>query len=72
MHGAWAFHSGISHPSLIGRRLNKPIINLGFSGSAQMEIGMAEMLATIDAELYFIDATQNMNKKLIEERCKNF
>lgn len=72
VHGAWAFHSGISHPSLIGRRLNKPIINLGFSGSAQMEIGMAEMLATIDAELYFIDATQNMNKKLIEERCKKF
>ena len=49
-----------------------PVVNLGFSGSAQMETGMAETLATIDAAIYVIDATQNMSEKLVEERCEKF
>lgn len=72
VHGAWATHSGLSHPSAIGRKLKMPVVNLGFSGSAQMETGMAETLATIDAAIYVIDATQNMSEKLVEERCEKF
>lgn len=49
-----------------------PIVNMGFSGAAQMELGMAEMLAEIDAELYVVDATQNMDEKLVKERCEKF
>lgn len=72
VHGAWATHSGLSHPSAIGRMLKMPVVNLGFSGSAQMETGMAETLATIDAAIYVIDATQNMSEKLVRERCEKF
>jgi len=72
VHGAYASHSGISHPSLIGRRLNIPIVNLGFSGAAQMELKMADILAEIDAAAYVIDAQPNMNAKMLEQRCEKF
>ncbi len=72
VHGAFASHAGLSHPSVIGRRLNVPIVNLGFSGSAKMEPDMADMLAEIDASVYVIDAQANMNDKLVSERCEKF
>ena len=72
VHGAWAAHPGLSHPSAIGRKLKTPIVNLGFSGSAQMETAMAETLASIDAAAYVVDATQNMGEELVRQRCEKF
>ncbi len=34
-HGACASRPGMPHPAILGRRLNRPIINLGFSGKRQ-------------------------------------
>lgn len=72
VHGAYVSHAGLSHPSLIGRRLNKPIINLGFSGAAKMEIEMADILAEIDAAVYIIDAQPNMDEKLVAQNYEKF
>ncbi len=72
VHGAYASHAGIVYPSILGRRLNKPVINLGFSGSAKMEIALAEVIAEIDAHAYIIDALPNMDLNLINERTEAF
>ena len=72
VHGAFASHAGLSHPSVIGRRLDRPVINLGFSGSAKMEIEMADILAELDAAVYIIDCQPNMNEKLVESNCEKF
>ena len=34
-HGACASRPGMPHPAILGRRLNKPVINLGFSGTGK-------------------------------------
>ncbi len=72
VHGSNVSHAGLSHPSLIGRRVDKPIINFGFSGSAKMEIEMAELLGELDASVYVIDTQANMDEKLVKERCEKF
>ncbi len=47
VHGAYASHAGIVHPSILGRRLHQPVMNLGFSGNAKMELALAE--ASLDS-----------------------
>ncbi|MBI4978259.1 MAG: SGNH/GDSL hydrolase family protein [Spirochaetes bacterium] len=72
VHGAYASHSGMIHPSIIGRRLHTPVINLGFSGNAKMERALAELIAEIDASVYVIDALPNMDMALVQERADVF
>jgi lysophospholipase L1-like esterase len=72
VHGAYASHAGLVYPSLLGRRLNRPVVNLGFSGSARMEIEIAELLAELDARAYVIDPLANMDLNLIQERAEAF
>lgn len=72
IHGAYASHAGLSHPSLLGRRLNKPIVNLGFSGSARMEKEVAALLGELDPAVYVIDPMPNMDAKMVQERAKTF
>lgn len=72
VHGAYVSHAGLSHPSVIGRNLDMPIINLGFSGAAKMEFEMAEMLAEIEASVYVIDPQANMDANMVKERCEKF
>jgi hypothetical protein len=72
VHGAYASHPGIVHPALLGRRLNRPSINLGFSGNARMEPELAELLAELDASVYMIDPLPNMDQSQVEERAATF
>jgi lysophospholipase L1-like esterase len=49
------------HPSILGRRLNRPVINLGFSGNGRMEAAVGQFLTEIDAAAFVIDCLPNMN-----------
>ena len=60
-HGASASRPGLSWVNLIGRDLDVPIVNLGFSGCGRMEYEMSEHLARIDASCYVLDCLWNMN-----------
>lgn len=71
-HGGCASRPGNCFDAMLDRRLNIPVINLGFSGSARMEIQIAELLAEIDAEIYVIDALPNMQPELVAERAVPF
>ncbi len=71
-HGGCASRPGNCYTAMLDRRLNIPVVNLGFSGSARMEIEVAELMAEIDAEIYVIDALPNMTPDLVAERCVPF
>jgi lysophospholipase L1-like esterase len=59
--GASASRPGMAYPSILGRRLNRPVINLGFSGNGRMESEIAELLVEIDAAAYVIDCLPNLS-----------
>ena len=59
-HGGCASRPGMAFPSIIGRDLDVPIVNLGFSGSGRMEYEMSDHLARIDASCYVLDCLPNM------------
>jgi len=59
-HGGCASRPGLAFPSVVGRKLDVPVVNLGFSGSGVMEFEMSEHLAAIDASCYVLDCLWNM------------
>ncbi len=69
-HGACASRTGMPHPAILGRRLNKPVINLGFSGNGRMEAEVGEFLTELDAAVYIIDCLPNMQGPEVAERTE--
>jgi hypothetical protein len=58
--GGCASRPGMAWPSIVGRRLDRPVINLGFSGSGKMEPEVDDCLAELDPEIFIIDSLGNM------------
>ena len=71
-HGYCAARSGMPHAMILGRRLDRPIINLGFAGNALMEPEIGDLLAELDPAIFVIDPIPNMEAKLIQERAEPF
>jgi lysophospholipase L1-like esterase len=69
-HGASASRPGMPHPAILGRRLDKPVINLGFSGNGKMEPEVGALLTEIDAAVYVIDCLPNMVEAEVVERAE--
>lgn len=70
MHGACASRTGMSISAILGRRLNRPVINLGFSGNGQMEPEVGALLAELDPAVYAIDCLPNMTADLVAARTE--
>lgn len=66
--GGCAARPGMAYPSIIGRTLDVPVINLGFSGNGKMEPEMAKLLAQLDPSVYVLDALPNNNAAETAER----
>jgi len=67
-HGASASRPGMVHTAILGRRFDRPVINLGFSGNGRMDAAVGELLVTIDAAVFIIDCLPNMGAALVRER----
>lgn len=67
--GGCASRTGTCHTAFLGRSLDWPVVNLGFSGNGRMEKALAELLAEIDAAAYVIDCLPNMHGELVGERA---
>ncbi len=72
MHGACASRPGMSISALVGRRLGRPVINLGFSGNGQLEMELAHLLAELDADVYALDCLPNLNPDEVKARTEPF
>ena len=71
-HGGCASRPGMPHPAILGRRLDRAIINLGFSGNGTMDMELADLLGELEAAVYVIDCLPNMNGARVSERVVPF
>jgi hypothetical protein len=71
MQGGCASRSGMAFTAILERKLNKPIINLGFSGNGRMDTSVAELLAELDPCLYVVDCLPNMSSADVKVRTKS-
>ncbi len=69
-HGACASRPGMVHTAILGRRLEMPVINIGFSGNGKMHKEVGDLMAEVDAACYIIDCLPNMNAAMVAERCE--
>lgn len=67
LHGCSASRAGMAFPSMLGRRFDTPIVNLGFSGNGLMEEHFGDIMGDIDASVYIIDCLPNMSTFTPEE-----
>jgi lysophospholipase L1-like esterase len=70
--GGCASRPGMVHTAILGRRLDLPVINLGFSGAGRMEPALAELLAQLDPAVYVLDCLPNMGAAEVTERLEPF
>ena len=58
--GACASRPGMVWGNIINRKMQHPVINLGFSGNGRLESELFDLLTEIDAKLFIIDNMPNM------------
>lgn len=68
-HGACASRPGMVHTGILGRRLDMPVVNLGFSGNGRMDKAVGDFLVQIDAAAYVIDCLPNMQPADVSAKC---
>lgn len=61
--GACATRPGLAWTSILGRKLDRSIVNLGFSGNGKLEPEVLDYITQIDAKLYVLDCLPNMTSK---------
>ena len=62
----------MAHTAILGRRLDCPVINLGFSGNGKMDESVGDLLGRVDAACYVIDCLPNMGAADVKERVEPF
>src|SRR5699024_193054 len=70
--GASAARPGMAYPSIVSRRLHIETINLGFSGTGKMEIGMADIIGQLESGLIILDCVPNPSPEQIKRRTVPF
>ncbi len=58
--GGCASRPGMAWTSILSRRLDHTVINLGFSGNGRLEKEIIDMLVEIDAKAYVLDCLPNL------------
>ena len=58
----------MAYPAIVGQRLDRETINLGFSGNGKMEPEMGSLIAELDASVFVLDCLPNMNPEMVLER----
>ena len=71
--GGCATRPGMCHTNILSRKLNRPFINLGFSGSGRGEPVMAEVIAEIEnPALLILDYDANAGVEGLRNTLSNF
>ncbi|MES1215851.1 MAG: SGNH/GDSL hydrolase family protein [Bacteroidota bacterium] len=58
--GGCASRPGLGWTNILERKLDRPLINLAFSGNGRLEKPLIELMNEIDASLYVLDCLPNM------------
>jgi hypothetical protein len=70
--GGCASRPGMVHTAILGRRLDRPVINLGFSGNGTMDPEIATLLAELDPAVFVLDCLPNMSPEQVSQRVAPF
>ncbi|MHA4738552.1 SGNH/GDSL hydrolase family protein [Dyadobacter sp. MSC1_007] len=57
--GACASRPGMAWTAILGRKMDRPLINLGFSGNGRLEPEVVDLVGEIDAKVYVLDCLPN-------------
>lgn len=73
LQGGCANRPGMAHTNIISRRLDREVINLGFSGNALLDMEIAHLMASVeDPGLFVLDYAPNAWDYLIDEQGEAF
>lgn len=72
MQGACASRPGMAWTNILSRKLDHPIVNLGFSGNGRLEPEVIDFVNEIDASVFVLDCLPNLapNETHTEEEVK--
>jgi hypothetical protein len=59
--GGCASRPGMAYPAILGRWLDRPVINLGFSGNGLAEPEMGDLMAELEPAAYVLDCLPNLD-----------
>ncbi len=65
--GGCASRPGMAWTAILERMINKPMINLGFSGNGLLERPLIGYMATINSSLYVLDCLPNLVRNTFSE-----
>jgi len=63
LQGASASRPGLMWSNILGRKLNREVINLGFSGNGQLEPALLDLINEIDAGVFVLDCLPNLHDR---------
>ena len=73
LQGGCASRPGMAHTNIIGRCLDREVINLGFSGNALLDFEIAELMASVpDPGVFVLDYVPNASAGMIDEKGERF
>lgn len=70
--GACASRPGMAYPAILGRSLDRPTVNLGFSGNGKLDPALAALLGEADAAMYVLDCLPNLEPDQVLARTEAF
>ncbi len=63
--GGCASRPGLAWPSIFGRNVNTPVINMAFSGNGRLETPIINHIAEIEAKLFILDCMPNLGSRTL-------
>lgn len=63
--GGCASRPGLAWPSIFGRMINTPVINMAFSGNGRLETPILNYIAQIEATLFILDCMPNLGSRTL-------
>ncbi len=73
LQGGCASRPGMAHTNMMSRKIDREIINLGFSGNALLDFEIAELMASVeDPGLFVLDYVPNASAEQIREKGEQF
>lgn len=66
--GGCASRPGLAFTNILSRELDRPFINMGFSGNGNCELSVGKAMCETDAALYVLDCNPNTKAEEVYER----
>lgn len=70
--GRNVFRAGMAYPSIIGRYLDWPVVNLGFATAGRIETEIADLLSEINASVFVVDTLPNLTLEQVRDQMEPF